>query len=642
MSSETVIDGDLPQSTEEISPKKTEISIPPSDSPPTSAEISSKSPTTSEKRASLTKTGSLLREIALVVAVEDRDLSNSTDLLIEAADQVALQRGLISPLRGRRTPEKSHDSHDESEKRVVSRRPSEDRGGSTKISDKSFADNSNTDKSDRLNSDKLEKSDGVNLNRLNPDKSDKSSTDTTDDVDALLSAIQPNDKRGEPMPILKRGNSNNKFDDDVSTLFASRKGIVQKTRPPTKPHQRNQTANGPQGLSGNTDDRNRYLQKLSVLDKRDSDNDFEDENDIRRNENRPSRSKLSAVASHLSKSRDDVSNRNSKSLFSSYTEEMLFRTMRTAKPSSRTPGSAPGRPSSSSASKDKNRLATPHSSFNHTAEEIKRDPTLRYTRYEDAKECTFRPQCIGREAEKKKSRGDDDEDQPKESPSAFMDRQEAKERTRRTELDLAIGKAAYDKLIDKRQCPVCTAKQSYDEVKEKRKECPNCRVEYKRQTVWGNVGEKFFQREKSNAIKMAENKELIRQEMADESQTIEKHVYDRKTGKITLVKEIIQINDMLSTPESELEFHLRNEERLMIKAEKLRLLENSTHNATCTFQPNIERKDRRDDDETLDPVGAFMSRMTEDWEGRLTNNPERYVTKADIEKMEAARMSAFK
>jgi hypothetical protein len=33
--------------------------------------------------------------------------------------------------------------------------------------------------------------------------------------------------------------------------------------------------------AGNTDDRNRYLQKLSALDKRDSDNDFEDENDVR-------------------------------------------------------------------------------------------------------------------------------------------------------------------------------------------------------------------------------------------------------------------------------------------------------------------------------------------------------------------------
>ena len=34
------------------------------------------------------RTGSLLREFAQAVAVEERDLSNSTDLLIQAADQV--------------------------------------------------------------------------------------------------------------------------------------------------------------------------------------------------------------------------------------------------------------------------------------------------------------------------------------------------------------------------------------------------------------------------------------------------------------------------------------------------------------------------------------------------------------------------
>ena len=39
-----------------------------------------------------------------------------------------------------------------------------------------------------------------------------------------------------------------------------------------------------------------------------------------------------------------------------------------------------------------------------------------------------------------------------------------------------MGKAGYDALVDKKQCPNCGAKQSYDEVKEKRKECPNCKV----------------------------------------------------------------------------------------------------------------------------------------------------------------------
>jgi hypothetical protein len=37
---------------------------------------------------SRSRTGSLLREFAKVVAVEERDLSNSTDRLIQAADEV--------------------------------------------------------------------------------------------------------------------------------------------------------------------------------------------------------------------------------------------------------------------------------------------------------------------------------------------------------------------------------------------------------------------------------------------------------------------------------------------------------------------------------------------------------------------------
>lgn len=40
---------------------------------------------------SRSRTGSLLREFAKVVAVEERDLSNSTDRLIQAADEVTAQ-----------------------------------------------------------------------------------------------------------------------------------------------------------------------------------------------------------------------------------------------------------------------------------------------------------------------------------------------------------------------------------------------------------------------------------------------------------------------------------------------------------------------------------------------------------------------
>ena len=43
-------------------------------------------------------------------------------------------------------------------------------------------------------------------------------------------------------------------------------------------------------------------------------------------------------------------------------------------------------------------------------------------------------------------------------------------------------------------CPECGAKQSYDEVKEKRKFCPNCRVEYCAQLSWAKVSNKFFKK----------------------------------------------------------------------------------------------------------------------------------------------------
>jgi hypothetical protein len=56
------------------------------------------------------------------------------------------------------------------------------------------------------------------------------------------------------------------------------------------------------------------------------------------------------------------------------------------------------------------------------------------------------------------------------------------------------GEEAYKTVLDKRQCPQCTAVQSYDEVKEKRKLCANCNVEYQRPRVWAAVRKRFLQR----------------------------------------------------------------------------------------------------------------------------------------------------
>ena len=116
--------------------------------------------------------------------------------------------------------------------------------------------------------------------------------------------------------------------------------------------------------------------------------------------------------------------------------------------------------------------------------EKKRDPTLRYTLYDDAKECTFRPKINSAPGGKKKGRGKGEEKdgsgeddgheaarkQEAESRDAFgfLDRQEAMEREKRRELDETNAKESYEYLKKRgmtKACPKCGAKQSHDEVR---------------------------------------------------------------------------------------------------------------------------------------------------------------------------------
>lgn len=145
------------------------------------------------------------------------------------------------------------------------------------------------------------------------------------------------------------------------------------------------------------------------------------------------------------------------------------------------PGSASsgGAATSSSASKSKqaimesaHRLSKPGSASVPKHADSK-DPTEKYGLLDDAKNCTFRPTLTSTSAESGRAKGSHGDDDAK---SNFIERQEAAARSRREEQDFSIGKAAYDKLVDKKICPKCGAKQSYDEVKEKRKKCPNCQV----------------------------------------------------------------------------------------------------------------------------------------------------------------------
>ena len=113
---------------------------------------------------------------------------------------------------------------------------------------------------------------------------------------------------------------------------------------------------------------------------------------------------------------------------------------------------------------------------------------------------------------------------------------------------------------------------------------------YKRTTTWGEIGNKFFLREKENASKSVIKKIKIKENVINEMNTIEKKIIDSNTGKIILIKEIIDKNENFTTQESEKEFFERMKKNIIDKENRLRILDATVHGNNCTFQPYIEKK----------------------------------------------------
>jgi hypothetical protein len=111
--------------------------------------------------------------------------------------------------------------------------------------------------------------------------------------------------------------------------------------------------------------------------------------------------------------------------------------------------------------------------------EMKADPRLLHAKLDDAKECYFHPRVGGGGGSKGKHRDESkDEEESKSSRFSFVMRQENKEKLRLMKLQDRAGKANYDCLVDKKVCPQCRMKQTYEEWKERRKKCPLCSMEY--------------------------------------------------------------------------------------------------------------------------------------------------------------------
>ena len=122
-------------------------------------------------------------------------------------------------------------------------------------------------------------------------------------------------------------------------------------------------------------------------------------------------------------------------------------------------------------------------------------------------------------------------------------------------------------------------------------ECPNCRVEYKRTTTWGEIENKFFSREKDNAMKLMIKKEQMKKDVhMDQMTMVEKRIVDEKSGKRILIKDNIEFKEKILTTEAEKEFYNRIKKNYIEKQNRLRILEENIHGNNCTFQPSLSEK----------------------------------------------------
>eukprot|EP01031_Cornospumella_fuschlensis_P027877 gene27877-33662_t len=260
------------------------------------------------------------------------------------------------------------------------------------------------------------------------------------------------------------------------------------------------------------------------------------------------------------------------------------------------------------------------------------DKTLQYLTLEEAQECTFRPH-LRSSAQKKSSREHRDDDGAKEDPRfSFISRQEAEERNRREELQFKIGKLDYDALVDKKVCPQCGAKQSYDEVKEKRKLCVNCRVEYTNPLTWAKVRSRFWKKCQEFSKRVAQHKQEILDELEREFKFVTKKVVDER-GKVV---EVQVPRSHVLTDEEEQEFFRRIEEKLTEKEANVKRLERELYDEKYTFKPTVKQyksanQDSDDDisngysDDEKNVVQAFLHRYEEDMDYRREKMPQKYL-----------------
>lgn len=373
----------------------------------------------------------------------------------------------------------------------------------------------------------------------------------------------------------------------------------------------------------NSYDLDRYLQRLSF------DNDAKSNYSTTITDGTyPSNwsSKPSLIAERLQC--EDQRTRSLRSSFSSYSQEMLFRSMKEVVESKKKElcdSKAQSKTKAKNVKKEKlkyiNQLVQPTHHM-YTSAELAKDPTLRYSLYDDAKECTFMPKPSKRQQTESK---DDSEAKGDNDSNAkflrFIGNIESKEKERIYKLEKTIGSTEYKQKLDKKYCPSCAAEQSYDDIQEKRKKCLVCNVAYKPKISWNVVQRQFFEREKS----YSELREQARVKLIEDLSKLNRpaqHKYDPKTGKI-VVKDVDVLKFTKQVAEDFFE-RLNNFEE-----DRERAIKEKTEEIYQKFKPTKRHGSDDDDDDIENTIQQFFNRYYEDLDERRKKTPWKFRNKIE-------------
>lgn len=359
-------------------------------------------------------------------------------------------------------------------------------------------------------------------------------------------------------------------------------------------------------------------------------------------------------------SRSECETYDPKKYFHSMTEEVLFKSMKRIRPKSATINARSdasvgsmqnsvmsvktyGTKSSSSVHSLSRSMSINHSQLlNNITSNHKTTPknpkarSSKFASFDEMKNCTFQPRLRNKRSEAaSKAAADSDEEQSKAkeaaSSGAFIDRQVMDERRRVAQREHKKGQAEYEAQVDKKYCPQCGGKRSYDEYKEKKKNCGVCNIPYANKIVWNNkMMHRFFDRDKMFADKMQAKQKELQKSLELKLRTYETQRFDDETGHMETVRENQFESNLQWDAETEAEFLERLETANKKKEERFNKI---VQEMTYSFQPtisSIKKKKTEDEDEEdmddddrkkKDAASAFMERLENDMESYRKKHP---------------------